>query len=354
MTGITETSYNVTGLSPGTTYYFIIKANNGSCNSANLTATFTTTSLPPTITGFTTTFSPSAPIYLCSNGGSIVTITGTNLATVTSVLFNGASGVTLAGTITGQTATTITVTAPAGVEDGIIRVTNPAGFADSATPDTNNPGQYLPGGLTFVQALPPTVGVSPAASICSGSSTTLTATGGNTYSWSPALGLNGTSAASVVASPTANTTYTVTGITSAGCTATNTVAVTVLPVPTAVSIAKNPSNICIGGTTTLTATGGTVGSSGSGKLGSGTATNTTSTPYKGWWGGQRTQQLYTAAELTALGIASGGTISSIGFVVQSGTPLLLNGFTVKAGFVSATTLGTAFIAGATTTVLTML
>ncbi|GAA4038577.1 hypothetical protein GCM10022386_25560 [Flavobacterium cheonhonense] len=198
----------------------------------------------PTITGFTTPFSPSAPIFLCAAGGSVVTITGTGLDTVSSVLFNGPSGVTLVGTITGQTATSLTVTSPAGVVDGIIRVTNPAGSADSSS--------------SFTTADAPTVGVSSAVTICSGSSTTLTATGANTYAWSPSTGLSASTGASVTANPTTNTTYTVTGTSTAGCTATNTVAVTVSPVASAITITKNPAIACLGGTTTLTATGGTV------------------------------------------------------------------------------------------------
>jgi hypothetical protein len=58
--------------------------------------------------------------------------------------------------------------------------------------------------------------------VCTGSSATLTATGGSTYSWSP----NSATGAIVVVTPTANTTYTVVGTTSAGCTNTNTIAIT--------------------------------------------------------------------------------------------------------------------------------
>ncbi|RCH56409.1 hypothetical protein DJ568_00685 [Mucilaginibacter hurinus] len=52
--------------------------------------------------------------------------------------------------------------------------------------------------------------VSPNVSICPGGSTTLTATGSASYTWSPATGLSATTGASVVASPSATTTYTVT------------------------------------------------------------------------------------------------------------------------------------------------
>ncbi len=47
--------------------------------------------------------------------------------------------------------------------------------------------------------------------ICNGTSTGLTATGGTSYSWSPAAGLSSTVGASVTASPSVTTTYTVTG-----------------------------------------------------------------------------------------------------------------------------------------------
>jgi len=62
--------------------------------------------------------------------------------------------------------------------------------------------------------------------ICSGGSVTLNASGSDTYTWSPATGLNQTTGPSVIASPTVTTTYTVTGVTS-GCTTTNTITVNV-------------------------------------------------------------------------------------------------------------------------------
>jgi gliding motility-associated-like protein len=80
---------------------------------------------------------------------------------------------------------------------------------------------------------------------------TLTATGATTYSWSPATGLSVTTGSSVDASPTATTTYTITG-TSLGCDgiATSTVTVGAIPI-----IAVTSTAVCIGASTTLTATG---------------------------------------------------------------------------------------------------
>jgi subtilisin-like proprotein convertase family protein len=54
----------------------------------------------------------------------------------------------------------------------------------------------------------PTTGCSPL---------TITASGANTYAWTPAAGLNTTSAAVVIANPTATTTYSVTGTGTNGC-----------------------------------------------------------------------------------------------------------------------------------------
>ncbi|MGP8214097.1 MAG: gliding motility-associated C-terminal domain-containing protein [Bacteroidia bacterium] len=56
-----------------------------------------------------------------------------------------------------------------------------------------------------------TVKASPDSIICSGFSTTLTASGATTYTWKPATGLSATSGASVTASPTVTTIYTVIG-----------------------------------------------------------------------------------------------------------------------------------------------
>ena len=69
-----------------------------------------------------------------------------------------------------------------------------------------------------------TVGVSATSStVCSGSATTLTATGATTYSWMPGS-LTG---ASVSVSPTTTTTYTVTVVDALGCSATDTALITI-------------------------------------------------------------------------------------------------------------------------------
>lgn len=101
----------------------------------------------------------------------------------------------------------------------------------------------------------PAISVTPDVDICTGASTTLTASGpgGTTYSWFPATGLSATTGASVTATPAATTAYTVTG-TSAGCNGTAAVTVTVNPFPV-VTVSPLTTTVCAGVSTTLTAAG---------------------------------------------------------------------------------------------------
>jgi hypothetical protein len=85
--------------------------------------------------------------------------------------------------------------------------------------------------------------VSGNADICPGQSVLLSASGANTYTWSPAAGLSSNTGASVTASPTVTTTYRVIGIKSP-CRDTAYVTVTVNSLPV-VSIAANNSNHCL-------------------------------------------------------------------------------------------------------------
>jgi len=100
----------------------------------------------------------------------------------------------------------------------------------------------------------PSINAGNDVEICIGSSTTLTATGGVTYSWSPTTALSDPNIANPVASPTTTITYTVTGTDAKGCVNTDDVMVTVNPLPTV--SAGNDVVICTGTSTTLTATGG--------------------------------------------------------------------------------------------------
>jgi hypothetical protein len=82
-----------------------------------------------------------------------------------------------------------------------------------------------------------------------GTSTSLTASGANTYVWS-----TGATTATITVSPATTTTYTVTGTDSNGCQNTANVTVTVDPNP--VPVITGDMMICVGESTTLTASGG--------------------------------------------------------------------------------------------------
>ncbi|MCW3103557.1 MAG: hypothetical protein JWO09_1997 [Bacteroidetes bacterium] len=123
----------------------------------------------------------------------------------------------------------------------------------------------------------PAANAGPNTSICLGSSTTLNATGGGTYSWSPATGLSSTTIANPVATPATTTTYTVTVMGAGFCSATSQVTITVNPVP--VATAGADASICAGASTTLSVTGGgTYFWTPAGSLSSSTSANPVATP----------------------------------------------------------------------------
>ncbi|MCB0401386.1 MAG: gliding motility-associated C-terminal domain-containing protein [Flavobacteriales bacterium] len=79
-----------------------------------------------------------------------------------------------------------------------------------------------------VEALP-IIDAGPNVSIIEGGSTTLSASGGSNYTWTPGSTLSDSTIANPVATPTQTTTYYVTGYSPNGCPATDSVTVTVLP-----------------------------------------------------------------------------------------------------------------------------
>lgn len=72
----------------------------------------------------------------------------------------------------------------------------------------------------------PNLTISGASSVCNGNSLILTANGASTYSWS-----SGSSLSTVTLTPTSNTTYSITGTDSNGCTNTTVTSITVNPLP---------------------------------------------------------------------------------------------------------------------------
>ncbi|NDC41335.1 MAG: hypothetical protein EBZ77_07275, partial [Chitinophagia bacterium] len=88
---------------------------------------------------------------------------------------------------------------------------------------------------------------------CTGTGgTSITASGagaGGSYTWSPGTGLSATTGGTVTANPSASVVYTITGTTSGGCTATDSLRITVYRSP---SVIGGATSVCEGATITLT------------------------------------------------------------------------------------------------------
>ncbi|HEX7412781.1 MAG TPA: T9SS type A sorting domain-containing protein [Bacteroidia bacterium] len=98
----------------------------------------------------------------------------------------------------------------------------------------------------------PTLSVN-SATICAGSTATLTISGATTYSWIPSTGLSSTNSATVTATPQTTTTYTIQGVTTGTCSAVVLSKVTVLRPPD-ISV-TGPAHVCVGNAINLGETG---------------------------------------------------------------------------------------------------
>lgn len=96
---------------------------------------------------------------------------------------------------------------------------------------------------------PPVINAGTNATICQGSSVTLTSGGGAVYTWSPLAGLSNPNISNPVASPSASTNYIVTVTSAIGCSNTDTVSISLHPLFTA--NAGNNNTVCTGGSLTL-------------------------------------------------------------------------------------------------------
>lgn len=130
---------------------------------------------------------------------------------------------------------------------------SPAATTTYTVEVTNADGCIATGTVTVTVAVP--LITAPAdALVCIGESTQLVATGAVDYTWSPADGLSATDIANPIASPTETTTYVVSGTDANGCQGSDTVTVTVAPLPN-ISAGFN-QGVCAGTTAQLNATGG--------------------------------------------------------------------------------------------------
>ena len=268
-------------LSPTTTSSISVQGFTSGCNSAMITETITVLETPvisisgntELCTGESTTLTVSgADTYLWSDGS-----TG-NSITVSS---NATTNISVQGFTSGCSSNTITevITVNASPQVSISGNTNICA-GDSITLTATGATSYLwsngstSSSITIVpttsnsisvqgfsngcssDVVTETITVNPSpvititgnTAICLGESTTLTASGADTYLWS-----DGSTGSSITLNPDSNITITVQGFTS-GCSS-NIISENVIVNTSHVQILGN-TNICLGDTVTLTATGG--------------------------------------------------------------------------------------------------
>lgn len=209
-TGSHSSSITVTPTAPSTTYT-VTGTDEFGCQ-ASIDVTVTVSTLPNiTISGTTEICEGNSTTLTAAGGNTYLWSTGATSASIT-VSPNSTQEYTVTGTTTGNCSSTASV--------------------------------------QVIVNKKPTVTINATKeSICVGEEVTLIASGGGTYYWS-----TGSTANSITVTPTTTTTYSVEVTSEKGCKATATKTITVNSLPTG-NITGN-LEVCLGGSTTLTATGG--------------------------------------------------------------------------------------------------
>ena len=206
--------------------YVCVITNSSACSVTSTLASLTVNPLP-------STSAISGNSSVCANtAGVTYSVTAT-------------TGSSYGWTVPGDATITVGNTGP---DNNQITVTFGSTTGDVTVTETNASGCVgTQQTLTVTVNAPPTVTITPSGSttFCSGGSVGLTAGGASTYNWSPATGLSGTTDASVTASPTTTTTYTVTGTDANGCQNTAQVTVTVNSPPVITTDTTNQT-VCTG------------------------------------------------------------------------------------------------------------
>lgn len=178
------------------------------------------------------------------------------------------------------------------------------------------------------------------APICAGQTTAaVTITAGaadyNTYVWTPSTGVSGNATSGWTFNPAVSTSYSLQASQSGGslCIAAPvTVNVVVNALPTAASISATPVVVCEGQSQPLTLTGGI--SLQTGAIGNGTTAPGATTypnPFSAFYGGTKTQILFKATELQAMGMVSGNTINALSFDFFASSAFALTDMQIRVG-----------------------
>ena len=213
------------------------------------------------------TFSVTIPNVSTDQTVSLVKVNNTNcetfLSTIETVIVEPIPNMPIVSPISYcQSDITLPLTASGTDLKWYLAPTSGSPLSQAPVPDSSNTGTFSyyvsqtingcesPRAEIQVQVNPiPVISISGDNTICLGENTILTASGGNTYVWSP----NGETSSSITVFPTSNTTYSVTGTDADGCSSSATIDITVNTVPTA-SISAS-SSICSGEDAVFTITG---------------------------------------------------------------------------------------------------
>lgn len=207
-TGAKTSSINVT--LAGT---YRVTVSRGNCSSTgSLVVNGSNCTVTPTISGVSS---------LCPNQSGTLTASATGTSPFTFVWSTGSTAQTI--TINSAGSYTVTVTGSGGCTASSVRNV-------TASPNV-------------------TITMSGTNSICEGGSTTLTASGADSYTWS-----TGAVGSSITVSPNVTTTYTVTGVSSVGCSGVGSRVVTVFPnIP---AFIDGVNSVCDGKSALYTASNG--------------------------------------------------------------------------------------------------
>ncbi len=298
-TGLSGTTGTSVTANPSTTTTYTVIATIGSCTTAatslvtvNPTPTLTVnsaticngTSTTLNVTGNGLSYAWSPPTGLSGTTGASVTANPSATTTYTIVATIGSCTASATSLVTVNPTPTLTVNSPTICAGGstILTVTGngtsyswgPAtglsgttGTSVTANPATTTPYTIVASigtctasvtSLVTVNTLPNVVVTPNNSTLCSGQTTTLTASGASSYTWT--AGVNPSNSATVTASPTNTVTpasYTVTGSDVNGCVNSAVATISVTTTPAITISGSSTVSICIGGSKVITAAGAT-------------------------------------------------------------------------------------------------